>query len=154
MKTITLQQLSTIYRPTKSLIDVKHFQRSGGWLTNRFFLIREELEPRSSQDYRFKDSDVDVRVVIDSTINKLRNYEEAQVVNHIEVSSIGDFLIKLKSENYDAWVNPRYISYLYQGMEFFKDLKIMIGKDIGDPIVFVAGTDEINALVMGYRNPE
>lgn len=154
MKTINPSQLLKVFRPTKSTINLGRFQRNDGWLTNGFFAIKQQLEPKASKDYRFRDSKVNVQSILDKTTKKLPEYQEAAILNYIQMGGWdSSFLVKLKSESYEAWVNPRYISYVYQGMAFFKDLKIMIGESVSDPIAFVVD-GEIQALVMGFRNQE
>lgn len=156
MKTVTKEQLLKTFPPTKAIVNLSQFQLSEGWLTNGFFAVKKQLEPKSSKQYRFRETKIRVMSVVEKTTKKLNEYQEADILNYIELqvwSRSKSFLIKLKSEDYEVWVNPQYISYLYQGMEFFKDLKIMIGKDINDPIAFVVD-GEIQGLVIGFRNQE
>lgn len=154
MKTVTLQNLLKTFKPTKATINIRQFQKSEGWLTNGFFLVCATLEPKSSKEYRYRESDIKTQSLIDRVAKNLGKYEVAEIINHFELGGWDEkFLVKLQSENYTAWVNPRFVSYVYQGMAFFRDLKIMIGENANDPIAFVID-GEIKGLVMGFRKSE
>lgn len=159
MKTLSNHALLRAFPPTKSIIFQSQFRRSSGWLTNGFFAIRENLEPKSSKDYRFVESDVNISRILSDLEKKIASrdtvfYESAEILNQLEVSFDKTFLVKLKSANFTGWCNPRLLAYALQGCYFFKDLKIMIGQNTTDPIAIVDDGNQILAMVMGFRHEE
>lgn len=154
MKTLSNHALLRAFPPTRTTF-FDRFQSTEGWLTNGYFIIKEQLEPKSSRAYRYQKSDVKAQSVVDKTSKNLGEYEVAEIQNQLKISFDKTFLIKLESESGKfVWCNPRYISYVLQGLSVFQDLKIMIGKDYTDPIVFTDQDNQILAMVMGFRNEE
>jgi hypothetical protein len=154
MNTINSYQLIKLFPPTKTSINLGFFRRSEGWLTNGYFAIREMLEPKSSKSYRFVDSDVKVSSMITKAENNITQgvYAVAEIANHFELNGV--MLVKLQAEGREAWVNPRFLSYLLQGCYYMKNLKIQIGTDINNPVLVTDSEGGILGLVMPFRRNE
>lgn len=123
-----------------------------GWLTNGFFAIYKSLEPKVSQKLRYIQTDNKIKESVEKWVAKLDIYETAEIVNDIRYSYDKTFLIKLKSENYEVWCNPKYLSYCLAGTGD-RHLEIKIGKTFSDPILLMRDND-ILAAVMPFRNQD
>lgn len=158
MENINTNQLIRLFPPNKSTITQGDFRRTQGWMTNGYFAIQEKFEPKSSKSLRFIESEVDINKTVEAAKERLKSgkYRVAEIVNHFELQ--GTMIVKLHAKENGkavAWCNPRFLSYVLQGCQFMRQIKIMIGDSYNDPILVVteqrSPDDEV--IVLGLVMP-